>query len=76
MGHPNFFISGCDWLDIYMGKKKIKYQAPETTKEEIEEFREHTRLIKEKIKAISEKYKKWWDKDKKTWKDGFKHGDS
>ena len=59
-----------------MGKKKVKYKATETTKEEIDEFREHTRLIKEKTKAISEKYKKWWDKDKKTWKDGFKHGDS
>jgi hypothetical protein len=59
-----------------MAKKK-KYQAPKTDSEEIQKFKEHTKLINEKIKTISEKYRKWWDMDSKTWKKEFKgHGNS
>jgi hypothetical protein len=58
-----------------MAKKK-KYTAPKEDKKEIEEFKEHSKLIDEKIKAISATYKRWWDKDKKTWKQGYKNEDS
>ena len=44
---------------------------------ELEEFREHIKIMNDKTKAISEKYKRWWDKDKKTWKKDFKgHGNT
>ena len=60
-----------------MGKKKAKFKPPKIEQGEMEELREHGRVINEKSKDISEKYKKWWDTDKKKWKDGFKgHGHS
>jgi|TARA_A100001391_G_scaffold189778_1_gene161517 hypothetical protein len=59
-----------------MAKKK-RFKKPETSQEELENFRLHIKMINEKTKAIGEKYRKWWDKDKKTWKKGFKgHGHS
>tara|TARA_R100000995_G_C3384269_1_gene77413 strand:+ start:329 stop:499 length:171 start_codon:yes stop_codon:yes gene_type:complete len=54
-----------------MAKKK-KYKPPETDENEMEKFREHTRLINEKTKAICQRYRKWWDKEKGTWKKGYK----
>ena len=53
---------------------KKKYIPNKTNEKELEEFRDHQKIINEKTKAIVEKYRKWWDKDKKTWKKGFKHG--
>jgi hypothetical protein len=59
-----------------MAKKK-KYQAPKADTKELQEFREHIKMIDEKSKAISEKYKMWWDSGAKRWKRGFDgHGDS
>ena len=59
-----------------MAKKK-RLKKPETSQEELENFRLHIKMINEKTKAIGEKYRKWQDKDKKTWKKGFKgHGHS
>ncbi len=59
-----------------MAKKK-KYQPREDDDWDIEEAREHRRIISEKIKSISDTYRKWWDKDRKTWKKGYKgHGNS
>jgi len=55
--------------------KKKKYQPREDDDWDLEEAREHRRVINEKIKSISETYKKWWDKDKKTWKEGYKKDD-
>jgi len=55
-----------------MAKKK-RYQKPEEDEDEIQAFREHSKLINEKIKAVSQKYKKWWDKNNKCWKKGFSH---
>ena len=58
-----------------MPPKKKKFKKPKTDEKELQEFRDHIKMINEKNKAISEKYRKWWDKDKKTWKKGFKgHG--
>ena len=60
-----------------MARKKKKFKANKTDEKELEEFREHIRIMNDKSKAISEKYKRWWDKDKKTWKKGFKgHGNT
>jgi len=54
-----------------MGKKKAKFRSPKVSQKELEEFREHLKIVDEKSKAISEKYKKWWDSDKRRWKRGF-----
>ena len=54
-----------------MGKKKAKFRSPKVSQKDLEEFREHLKIIDEKSKAISEKYKKWWDSDKRGWKRGF-----
>ena len=54
--------------------QKKKYIPNKTNEKELEEFRDHQKIINEKTKAIVEKYRKWCDKDKKTWKKGFKHG--
>ena len=54
--------------------QKKKYIPNKTNEKELEEFRDHQKIINEKTKAIVEKYRKWWDKDKKTWKKDFKHG--
>ena len=51
-----------------MPPKKKKFNKPKTDEKELQEFRDHIKMINEKNKAISEKYRKWWDKDKKTWK--------
>jgi len=57
--------------------KKKKFNKPKDDERELQEFREHIKVINEKTKAIVEKYRKWWDKDKRTWKRGFKgHGHS
>tara|TARA_R110000751_G_scaffold281181_1_gene383698 strand:+ start:606 stop:785 length:180 start_codon:yes stop_codon:yes gene_type:complete len=57
--------------------KKIAYKGHKADEEELQEFREHSKMIDEKSKVIIEKYRKWWDKDKGTWKKGFKeHGNS
>ena len=57
--------------------KKIAYKKNKVDEEELQELREHSKMIDEKSKAIIEKYRKWWDKDKHTWKKGFKeHGNS
>ena len=53
-----------------MAKKKT-YIAPKVNEKELDEFKEHTKLMTEKSKAISAKYKKWWDLEKKTWKPNF-----
>ena len=59
-----------------MAKKK-RFKKQETSEEELENFRLHSKMINDKTKAIVEKYRKWWDKDKRTWKKGFKgHGHS
>ena len=55
-----------------MMAKKKKYVPPKTNKDDLEEFKKHSKMIEGKIKAISETYKKWWDKDKGTWKEGYK----
>lgn len=58
-----------------MPPKKKKFNKPKTDEKELQEFRDHIKMINEKNKAISEKYRKWWDKDKKTLKKEFKgHG--
>ena len=54
--------------------QKKKYIPNKIDEKELEEFRDHQKIINEKTKAIVEKYRKWWDKDKKTWKKDFKHG--
>jgi hypothetical protein len=54
-----------------MGKKRAKFRPPKADKQELEEFREHLRIMDDKSKAISEKYKKWWDSDKRNWKKDF-----
>jgi|TARA_R110000823_G_scaffold273285_2_gene392344 hypothetical protein len=57
--------------------KKVAYKGQEVDEKELQEFREHSKMIDEKSKVIIEKYRKWWDKDKGTWKKGFKeHGNS
>jgi hypothetical protein len=57
--------------------KKKKFNKPKTDELELQEFREHLKMINEKTKTIVDKYRKWWDKDKRTWKKGFKgHGHS
>tara|TARA_R100000008_G_C3521859_1_gene134440 strand:- start:22 stop:189 length:168 start_codon:yes stop_codon:yes gene_type:complete len=53
--------------------KKKKYTPREDDDWDIEEAKEHRRIIAEKSKKIAEKYKKWWDSDKHRWKDGFSH---
>lgn len=59
-----------------MAKKKA-YKGHKVDEEELQELREHSKMIDEKSKAITEKYRKWWDKDKGTWKKGYKeHGNS
>ena len=57
-----------------MPPKKKKYIANKTDEKELQEFRDHLKMINEKTKNIVEKYRKWWDKEKKTWKEGFRHG--
>ena len=57
-----------------MPTKKKKYIANKTDEKELQEFRDHLKMINEKTKNIVEKYRKWWDKEKKTWKEGFRHG--
>ncbi len=60
-----------------MAPKKKKYIPNKTDEKELQEFRDHLRMINDKTKAIVDKYRKWWDKDKRTWKKGFKgHGHS
>jgi hypothetical protein len=55
--------------------KKKKFNKPKADERELQEFRDHLKVINEKTKIIVEKYRKWWDKDKKTWRKGFKgHG--
>ena len=55
--------------------KKKKYIPKKTDEKELQEFRDHLRMINEKTRTIVEKYRKWWDKDTRTWKKGFKgHG--
>jgi hypothetical protein len=55
--------------------KKKKYKAPKIDEKELQELRDHLKMINDKTKAISEKYKKWWDTEKRAWKKGFKgHG--
>lgn len=54
-----------------MSPKKKTYKSPKADEEEMQKFREHSRLIEEKSKAIIAKYAKWWDIKKKKWKDGF-----
>ena len=54
--------------------QKKKYITNKIDEKELEEFRDHQKIINEKTKVIVEKYRKWWDKDKKTWKKDFKHG--
>tara|TARA_R110002051_G_C8354848_1_gene440789 strand:- start:280 stop:459 length:180 start_codon:yes stop_codon:yes gene_type:complete len=57
--------------------KKVAYKGQEVDEKELQEFREHSKMIDEKSKVIIEKYRKWWDKDKGTWKKGYKeHGNS
>ena len=58
-----------------MPPKKKKYQATKTDDKELQEFRDHSKMIDEKTKNIIGKYRKWWDKENKTWKKGFSHGD-
>lgn len=55
-----------------MAKKK-KYTPKEDDDWDIEEAKEHRRIISEKSKKITEKYKKWWDSKNHRWKDGFTH---
>lgn len=55
-----------------MPPKKKKYQPTKTDDKELQDFRDHIKMINEKTKVIVEKYRKWWDKDKRTWKKGFK----
>ena len=50
-----------------MAKKK-KYTPREDPDWDIEEAKEHLRIIREKEKAIGEKYKKFWDKKNGCWK--------
>ena len=58
-----------------MPPKKKKYIPNKTEEKELQEFRDHLRMINEKTRTIVEKYRKWWDKDTRTWKKGFKgHG--
>ena len=57
-----------------MPPKKKKYIPKKTDEKELQDFRDHLKLINEKTRLIVEKYRKWWDKEKKTWKEGFKHG--
>ena len=60
----------------FMAKKK-KYTPKKDDDWDIEEAREHRRIITEKSKAITEKYKLWWDSEKHTWKKEFRgHGNS
>ncbi len=60
---------------VIMAKKK-KYSPPKQDEEEIEKFKEHSKIINEKMKAITQKYKKWWDIKTGTWKEGFEgHGE-
>ena len=40
-----------------MARKKIKFKANKTDEKELEEFREHIKIMNDKTKAISEKYK-------------------
>ena len=54
-----------------MAKKK-KYVPKKEDDWDVEEAKEHRKVIEEKSKAITEKYKRWWDHDKRGWKDGFK----
>lgn len=57
-----------------MAKKKT-FKTSKVDKQELEDFRKHSKMINEKSKAISAKYKKWWDSENKTWKKNFKHGE-
>ncbi len=58
-----------------MPPKKKKYIPNKADEKELQEFRDHLRMINEKTRTIVEKYRKWWDKDTRTWKKGFKgHG--
>ena len=54
-----------------MTRKKTRFKSPKADDKELEEFREHSKMMDEKSKAISKKYKTWWDDEKKTWKRGF-----
>ena len=51
---------------------KKKNYVPKTKDDwNVEEAKEHRKVIEEKSKAIAEKYKKWWDTDKRKWREGF-----
>ena len=54
--------------------KKKNYQSLKEDEEELQKFREHSKLIDEKSKTIIAKYAKWWDKDNKSWKKGVSDG--
>jgi hypothetical protein len=54
--------------------KKKTYKALKEDEEELQKFREHSKLIDEKSKIIIAKYAKWWDKDSKGWKKGVVDG--
>ena len=56
-----------------MPPKKKKYIPKKTDEKELQEFRDHLKMINDKTKKIVEKYRTWWDKEKKTWKKGFSH---
>ena len=58
-----------------MPPKKKKYVPKKTDEKELQEFRDHLKMINEKTKTINQKYRKWWDKEKGTWKEGFKGHD-
>lgn len=53
-----------------MAKKK-KYEPIKDDDWDMEEAREHRRIIREKEKAIRRKYEKWWDNKTGKWKEGF-----
>ena len=57
-----------------MPPKKKKYIPKKADERELQEFKDHLKMINEKTKNIVEKYRKWWDKEKKSWKEGFRHG--
>ena len=57
-----------------MPPKKKKYIPKKADERELQEYKDHLKMINEKTKNIVEKYRKWWDKEKKTWKEGFRHG--
>jgi len=58
-----------------LAKKKKKYIPPPKDDAELQEMREHWKVINEKTKEIVERYRKWWDKDKRKWKEGYKQNE-